>query len=153
MRSQANRGKALEELIIIRNQLYERDGIAVIHKVPTEWLPLRDRTGKIYSAKVERKAAVDFLGNYQGRPIAFDAKHTMDKRIQWSRLEPHQWEFLLKWERCGGLAFVLVGWDMKQFFVIPIQDWGREGKSLLLTEAQLISARGGLPDYLAAVSV
>lgn len=152
MRSHANRGKPLEELIIIRNQLYERDGIAIIHKVPTEWIPLRDCNGKIYSAKVERKAAVDFLGNYQGRPIAFDAKHTQDRRIRWKCLEPHQWDFLLRWEQCGGLAFVLVSWHMKFFYIIPIQEWGREGKSLLLTEVDPVPSRGGLPDYLAVIS-
>ncbi|MDD4747962.1 MAG: Holliday junction resolvase RecU, partial [Salinivirgaceae bacterium] len=43
--------------------------------------PIRDYTGKIVTAKVEHKAAVDFLGVYKGIPIAFDAKHTKDKRI------------------------------------------------------------------------
>lgn len=150
MNSYANRGSALEELIIIRNQLYARDGIALIHKVPTEWIPLRDHRGKIFSAKVEQKAAVDFLGTFRGRPVAFDAKHTKEERISWSRLEPHQREFLLKWERCGGLAFVLVGWDIKRFYVVPIQEWGRQGKSLLLPEADAwqVSVKGGLPDYL-----
>lgn len=150
MISYANRGSALEELIIICNQIYARDGIALIHKVPTEWIPLRDRTGKIFSAKVEHKAAVDFLGTFRGRPVAFDAKHTKEGRISWSRLESHQREFLLRWENCGGLAFVLVGWDMKRFYLVPIQEWGREGKSLLLPEAEAcqVKVKGGLPNYL-----
>ncbi len=46
---------------------------------------------------------------------------------------------------------MLVGWDMKKFFVIPISEWGREGKSLLLPELQPVPLKGGLPDYLATV--
>lgn len=150
----ANRGQELEQLLKIQNDQYTRKGIALIHKVPTEWIPLRDcNNGKIVSAKVENQAAVDFLGVYQGIPIAFDAKHTKEKRISWSRLEPHQWEFLQKWEKCGGIAFVLVGWDMKRFFVIPISEWGLEGKSVLLPNLQPVPLKGGLPDYLKAVSL
>lgn len=148
----ANRGQALEELIKLQNNKYARQGIAVITKIPTEWIPIRNHAGKIVTAKVENKSTVDFLGIYQGIPIAFDSKHTKDKRISWKRLEPHQWEFLLQWEKCGGIAFVLVGWDMRQFFVIPISEWGHEGKSLLLPELQPVPLRGGLPDYLATIS-
>ena len=147
----ANRGQELEELIKWQNNKYARKGIALVHKVPTEWIPIRDYTGKIVTAKVENKAAVDFLGIYKGAPIAFDAKHTKDRRISWKRLEPHQWEFLKKWHECGGIAFILVGWDMKKFFVIPITKWGQEGKSLLLPELEPVPLKGGLPDYLATV--
>ena len=148
----ANRGQALEELIKLQNNKYARQGIAVITKIPTEWIPIRNHTGKIVTAKVENKATVDFLGAYKGVPIAFDAKHTKEKRISWKRLESHQWEFLLQWEKCGGIAFILVGWDMKQFFVIPISEWGQEGKSLLLPELQPVPFKGGLPDYLATIA-
>ena len=102
---------------------------------------------------MENKATVDFLGAYKGVPIAFDAKHTKEKRISWSRLESHQWEFLLQWEKCGGIAFILVGWDMKQFFVIPISEWGLMGKSVLLPNLQPVPMKGGLPDYLKAISL
>jgi recombination protein U len=148
----ANRGQALEELIKIQNNQYTHKG-ALIHKVPTEWIPIRDYTGKIASAKVENKAAVDFLGVYKGVPIAFDAKHTKDKRISWKRLEPHQWEFLKKWHECGGIAFVLVSWNMKKFYTIPILEWGLTGKSVLLSNLQPVPMKGGLPDYLKAISL
>ncbi len=147
----ANRGQALEELIKLQNNKYARQGIAVITKIPTEWIPIRNHTGKIVTAKVENKAAVDFLGTYEGVPIAFDAKQTKEKRISWKRLEPHQWEFLQKWEECGGIGFVLVSWNIKEFFVIPISEWGKEGKSLLLPELKPVPLRGGLPDYLAEI--
>lgn len=124
--SQANRGKALEELIILANQQYRVRGIAVVHKVPTAWIPIRDNTGRIVSAKVEEKAAVDFLGVYRGRPIAFDAKHCSGERIRWDRVEDHQARFLEDWIKDEGIGFILVGFGMEQFFVVPWLVW-REG--------------------------
>lgn len=123
-RSHANRGQALEELIIILNGRYRAQGKAVIHKVPTAWLPIRGSTGKIISAKVEEKAAVDFMGRYGVMPIAFDAKHTQEHRIRWDRVEPHQEKFLDDWTKDGkSIGFVLVGYDMRQFFVVPWVVW------------------------------
>jgi len=42
---------------------------------------------------------------------------------------------------------------MKRFYAVPIQEWGRQGKSLLLSEAEawLVKVKGGLPDYLAGI--
>ena len=83
---QANRGRPFEQLIEMANTQYRNKKIAVIHKVPTAWIPLRDGRGRIVSAKVEEKAAVDFLGTYCGQSLAFDAKHCSDERIRWDRL-------------------------------------------------------------------
>ena len=123
---QANRGRALEELIELANNQYLVQGRAVIHKVPTEWIPVRDGTGKIRTAKVERKAAVDFIGAYGGQPIAFDAKETRADRIRWDRVELHQQKFLECWHRAGGIAFVIVGFMARErFFVVPWPVWRR----------------------------
>jgi len=122
--SHANRGKALEELIIILNQRYRAQGKAVIHKVPTAWLPIRGGTGKIISAKVEEKSTVDFMGRYGAAPIAFDAKHAKDRRIRWDRVEPHQEKFLDDWTKDGdSIGFILVAYDMLQYFVVPWNVW------------------------------
>lgn len=126
IRQQANRGRALEELIIMANRQYRTQHLAVIHKVPTAWIPLRNGQGRIISAKVEEKAAVDFLGTYRGRPLAFDAKHCSGERIRWDRLETHQDQFLEDWAGNGGIGFILVGFRMERFFVIPWTTW-REG--------------------------
>lgn len=149
--SHANRGQPLEELIKYQNSNYARKNIALIHKVPTEWIPIRGNTGKIITAKVENKAGVDFMGVFNGIPIAFDAKHTQEPRISWKCLKTHQHEFLIQWEKCGGIGFVLVGYAMKQFYVIPISEWGKAGKSILLTELQPVPIKGGLPDYLSVI--
>lgn len=122
----ANRGRFLEELVEYANQQYRAKGLAVIHKVPTAWLPLRDRTGMIRSAKVEEKAAVDFLGVVNGKAIAFDAKQTSEKRIRWDRVEEHQAAFLESWKIVGGQPYILVGFVAEQparYFMIPWAWW------------------------------
>jgi len=121
---QANRGRVLEQLVEIANRQYRARGVAVVHKVPTEWLPIRDRQGNVVSAKVTQKATVDFVGIYRCMAIAFDAKETAGHRIRWDRVEPHQAEFLDDWERAGGLAFILVEFtSTRQYFVIPWSRW------------------------------
>lgn len=122
-RSQANRGRPFEKLITLANTQYRNKGIAVIHKVPTAWLPLRNNQGRIVSAKVEEKAAVDFLGTYRGHSLAFDAKHCSQDRIRWDRLEDHQAQFTEDWTRDGGIGFILVGFKMERFFVVPWEFW------------------------------
>ncbi|MDI6872125.1 MAG: Holliday junction resolvase RecU [Bacillota bacterium] len=123
--NRANRGRSFEELIELANAQYRARGVAVVHKVPTAWLPLRDGEGRIRSAKVEQKAAVDFLGTYRGRPIAFDAKHCSADRVRWDRVEPHQAEFLTDWMNGGGVSFILVGFQMSRFFLVPWGAWLR----------------------------
>jgi recombination protein U len=120
----ANKGKALEQLIEIANRQYRSRGVAIIEKVPTEWLPIRDERGRIVTAKVTRKAIVDFVGTYRGAAIAFDAKECSGHRIRWDRVEPHQAEFLDDWTSAGGIAFVLVGFTAThQHLVVPWSRW------------------------------
>lgn len=124
IRQQANRGRPLETLVEVANAQYRGRKMAVIHKVPTAWMPLRDgETGKITSAKVEAKAAVDFLGAYNARAIAFDAKHAAGHRIRWDRLEAHQAQFLQDWVTVGGLGYVLVSFDLRRSFLVPWWFW------------------------------
>ena len=121
----ANRGKPLEELLENINRIYRQKGIATIHKVPTAWIPIRDRRGKIVTAKVDKKASPDFLGVYQGQAVAFDAKYTEGHRVRWDRLEQHQRDFLDAWDAAGGISFVLVGFTLQQIYVVPWEWWRR----------------------------
>lgn len=161
---QANRGKALEELINMANRQYRSKKLAVVHKVPTEWIPLRDRTGRIVNAKVEQKAAVDYLGVYYGRSLAFDAKHSAGDRIRWDRVEPHQADFLSDWEEDGGISFILVAFRMQHFFAVPWQAWRKgiaawrrkEGQASISLKKmdplwEVKATRRSVIDYLATV--
>lgn len=123
---QANRGRALEELVAAANAVYRARGLAVIHKVPTAWVPLRDGRGRVAGAKVAEKAAVDFMGcvrlaDGRGLPVFFDAKEVA-RGPRWPllRLEPHQYEFLGDGARAGAFSFVLVAfWEERRFVVLP----------------------------------
>jgi recombination protein U len=135
MTSHANRGKPLEELIISANEVYREKHIATVEKVPTEWIPLRNRkTHRIASAKVDHKAIVDFLGNYMARPIAFDAKlvtttaSQKGDRVYLREIDDNQAKFLQYWTHDGSPGFVLVSFNLRQFFVITWQYW--RGRSI-----------------------
>jgi recombination protein U len=130
MISYANRGATLEDLIASANIIYRNRKEAVIHKVPTAWVPIRGAGGKIVSAKVEEKAAVDFLGHIYlstgPLPLAFDAKEVSNgNRWPLSRLEEHQYEYLKDSYLTGAFAFVLLGfWQSQRFYVLPFVELG-----------------------------
>ncbi|SHJ45718.1 Holliday junction resolvase RecU [Desulfofundulus thermosubterraneus] len=128
---QANRGQALEDLIKLANDRYRSRKLAVIHKVPTAWVPIRGPGGKIVSAKVEEKASVDFLGHVLlssgPLPLAFDAKE-VSRGDRWplSKLEPHQYEYLRDCALTGAFSFVLIGfWELERFFILPFPELER----------------------------
>lgn len=147
-------GTAFEDLVIVQNDLYRSRKLAVVHKVPTEWIPLRDRTGKITGAKVEKKAAVDFMGNIKGvGAIAFDAKHTDTIAIARARVEQHQADFLDDYQATEGQAYVLASFKMLDFFMVPWEVWKSQRSKISKEDIAQYRAgkRGGLPDYLEVV--
>ncbi|OPX91708.1 MAG: Holliday junction resolvase RecU [Pelotomaculum sp. PtaB.Bin104] len=131
--SLANRGQALEKLVVQANVMYRARGRAVIHKVPTAWVPIR-RGSKIVSAKVEERAAVDFIGHVAlpagPLPVYFDAKEvSRGNRWPLSKLEQHQYDYLRDCAQTGAFSFVLIGyWQIQRFFVLPFAElerrWG-----------------------------
>jgi len=123
----ANRGQTLEKLVVQANAIYRTQDRAVIHKVPTAWVPIRQGS-RIVSAKVEEKAAVDFIGHIAlpsgPLPVAFDVKE-VSRGDRWplSKLEPHQYEYLKDCARTGAFSFVLIGyWQLQRFFVLPFPE-------------------------------
>ena len=69
-----NRGMAFEDFIRFANDRYRARKEAAICKIPTEFIPIRDRSGKVVSCKVEEKSTVDFIGRVKNMPIAMEAK-------------------------------------------------------------------------------
>lgn len=88
---------SFEGLIEYANNRYQQTGRAIVTKQHTLCKPLRNGTGQIVSAKYEEKATVDFMGQYAGTPIAFEAKHCAADKIDLKRVEPHQCDFLRDW--------------------------------------------------------
>jgi recombination protein U len=160
--TRANRGQALEELIMLANDHYRANRIGVIHKVPTEWKPIRGKASGsgIISAKVEKKASVDFLGHISTKngplPLAFDAKETIRDRWPLSNLEQHQFEYLRDSHETGAFAFLLIGyWTHQRFFILPFPElesrwtaWkaGTGPASIRITDARLLEVK--FFDYL-----
>lgn len=121
----ANRGMPLEEFVKYANQRYKAAGLAVMVKIPTEFIPIRNGKGKVVSCKVEEKAAVDFMGRYRGFPVAVEAKHTSSDRIRFSEVKDHQAQFLNDFVGANNAGFgaVLVSFKMERFFLVPWFFW------------------------------
>lgn len=103
-----HKGDAFEEIINISNKVYQRKGIALVQKIPTPMKPIR-RGKQIASAYYEEKSTLDYIGVYEGVPIAFDAKETREEnRFPLSNIQDHQIEFMRGWDKHGGLAFLLI---------------------------------------------
>ena len=106
--SKANRGKPFEDFINFANEKYQAKGIAVMHKVPTEFIPLRGAHGQVANCKVDRKSCVEYLGRFRDIPVAVEAKHTQGARIDFSAVQDHQAEYLDAWmEGEGSIIHVL----------------------------------------------
>ena len=124
MRSHANRGQPFEDFLAFVHARYQTTGTACVHKVPTEFIPLRDRTGKVCSVKVEHKSCVDYLGRYKGTPVAIEAKHTENDRMLFSRVEPHQAEYMDDFcKDPEAVGIILVSFKLQRFFAVPWQFW------------------------------
>lgn len=121
----AHRGAAFESFIRFANRMYARHGIAVIEKLPTEFIPLRNSYGQISGAKVEGKSKVDFIGRFRRYPIAVEAKNTNADSIRFDRVEPHQAEYMdLFTAETGTIGLVLVSFNLNRVFAIPWSFWG-----------------------------
>lgn len=120
----ANRGQPLEQFIKYANERYRQQGLAVIHKNATEFIPIRDRHGKIVSCKVEGKATFDFLGRYKHYPIAIEAKNTNDATIRWDRIEDNQAIDMDDFcSQAGAIGLVIVSFNLDRFYAIPWAFW------------------------------
>jgi len=114
----ANRGRSLEELVALVLAVYEEKGVAVVRRVPDPWKVVR-RDGRAAVAFPVKKGLVDYLGVWRGIGVAFDCKET-GGRFELGKVPQHQFDFLLAWESCGGLAGVLVWfWRAGLFAWVP----------------------------------
>lgn len=116
----ANRGRDFEDFVIQVNDLYTRSGKAVVYKVPTEFLPIRDSTGQIKSCKVEHKSCVDFLGRYNSIPVAVETKQTHTGRIDFDAVQPHQAAFLDAWTTDKAVGMILVSFRPSPLLCRPL---------------------------------
>lgn len=134
--SHANRGQPFEEFLKFVHARYQVDGKACVHKVPTEFIPIRNARGEVCSCKVENQSCVDYLGRYNSIPVAVEAKHTENDRILFSRVEDHQAEYMDDFCKAPGAAgIVLVSYNLRRFFAVPWPFW-REARAVWLAGRQ-----------------
>lgn len=160
----ANKGRRFEELVGYQNDRYRQMGLAVVHKVPTAWTPIRGKKGKITGAFVSQKASVDFLGVWKDRAIAFDVKENSQPRWALDARFGHQLQFIRDWYMVGGVSFLLLNQSGTTYLLparVLIDAWERAQsggrKSLSLAEIiacpVVFETERGPVDYLAVLDV
>lgn len=135
--SQANRGMELEVEIEAAIHTYKHNRVALIQKVPTPIKPVKVnyKRGMILQAFFEKKSTVDYIGNYRGQMLAFDAKETSTKNLPLSNIEDHQFEFMRMNDEMGGISFLIVSFTAEgEIFYLPFQQ---------LEEYWILARRGG----------
>ncbi|MGP4063074.1 Holliday junction resolvase RecU [Halobacillus sp. H74] len=103
-----NRGKSFETLIKYSNITYARKKWGFIEKSEPP-VKVRSQKGPYITGWFESKGFVDYFGISNGRPIAFEAKSTKErKRFPLDNVHEHQVNDLKVWNEQGGIAFLLV---------------------------------------------
>lgn len=119
---QGNRGMAFEKLINLSNEMYQREGVALINKRATPVKVLKMVYGRVKDGYYESKSTVDYDGVYKGRAVAFEAKSTNEiNRFDLKNIAQHQLDYLEKAENMGAICFFLIGFTKDQStFAIPL---------------------------------
>ena len=125
----ANRGRSAELVVEITLRSYAEQGIALIQKIPTPWVVTR-RGGTVAGAFPAKKSTVDYIGVWNGKAVAFDAKEVGEPRFPLSRIPEHQLQFLERFAKMGGVAGVLA------WFYVQHEFWWLPAGLLLEAEAQ-----------------
>ena len=122
--SRGLRGSTLEDMINRTNERYREKGLALIQKVPTPITPIKiDKEHRhITLAYFDQKSTVDYIGAVQGIPVCFDAKECHAQTFPLQNIHEHQVQFMLDFERQGGIAFLLLFFTKNdQFYYLRLE--------------------------------
>ena len=116
--SRGLRGSTLEDLINRTNEKYLENGLALIQKIPTPITPINIDKEKrhITLAYFDQKSTVDYIGAVQGIPVCFDAKECAVDTFSLQNIHEHQVEFMINFEKQGGIAFLIIYYSHKDLF-------------------------------------
>lgn len=108
--SRGLRGSTLEEFINHTNERYTELGLALIQKIPTPITPVKidQESRHITLAYFDKISTVDYIGAVQGIPMCFDAKECKADTFPLQNIHDHQMEFMEKFEKQGGISFLLI---------------------------------------------
>ena len=118
-------GACFENIIEASLQWYERKGLAEIEKTPEPMKPLSKPNQKgQFLACFTKAAQPDFKGTITGgRSVVFEAKQTITDRIEYKATTEEQNEQLEKHYKLGAAAFVIVAFNLRDFFRVPWPVW------------------------------
>ena len=116
--SRGLRGSTLEDLINRTNEKYLENSLALIQKIPTPITPINiDKENRhITLAYFDQKSTVDYIGAVQGIPVCFDAKECAVDTFSLQNIHDHQVEFMINFEKQGGIAFLILYYSHKDLF-------------------------------------
>lgn len=159
--SYARRGMPFEDEISITNAGYELLKIASIYKVPT---PCKIVNIKGKPTIIKQKSVVDYLGTWQGRALAIEAKSTHEPSWPLNNLQENQLDFLMRWAKCGAITGVLLRFELvRRTYWLPLAELqcyierAKRGGRKSISEAELaegLRVRGTRRcsmDYLATI--
>lgn len=114
--SRGLRGSTLEEFINHTNERYTDMGLALIQKIPTPITPVQiDQANRqITLAYFDKVSTVDYIGAVQGIPVCFDAKECRADTFPLQNVHAHQMDFMEKFERQGGISFLLIYYTARE---------------------------------------
>ena len=114
--SRGLRGSTLEEFINHTNERYTDMGLALIQKIPTPITPVQiDQSNRhITLAYFDKVSTVDYIGAVQGIPVCFDAKECRADTFPLQNVHAHQMDFMEKFERQGGISFLLIYYTARE---------------------------------------
>lgn len=116
-------GHFFEGYIKAACEIYKREEIAYIEKMPEPFTVLEKKERGIFKERFIAHAQPDFMGTLRGgQAICFEAKYTTKDKLAQTVLTPEQWDSLERHWRAGAKAGVCVG--IKSVFAfIPWHIW------------------------------
>lgn len=122
----ALKGSLFEAMINETNDLYREQGLALVQKIPTPIVPVKQdhKRHVITLAFFEQKSTVDYIGAACGSPVCFDAKECIYKSYPLKNIPQHQIRYMDDFQKQGGIAFLLVcrkGDDGDTFYYVPFR--------------------------------
>lgn len=121
----ANLGTDFETKLNETNTYYLQKNIASIYKKPTPIqivkvdYPSRNKA-RIIEAYYRTPSTTDYNGIYKGYYIDFEAKCCHSTSFSFNHIFPHQVEHLLRIDKMGGIAFLIIEFPLhNEVFIMP----------------------------------
>lgn len=113
-------GEYFERMIERACEYYSKAGIAEIQKTPEPMRVIGRLGGGKFMTIFTKAAQPDYKGTLNGgQAIVFEAKHTDKEKMMQSVITDEQEKRLNKHLELGACCYVLVSFELKEFFFVP----------------------------------